>query len=159
MLPDMLKVVGRLKLLNLPGFRVHDPDHAVIKIDLIVPVHQAHVIGHGLISIAQNQVDISLIFEDHFLEELQCEFRKLHVDLGHLQDFLSLFLGDPLAHASGQTPNEMGRPSCKDLLSFLCKGSVLDDLFSYIQAHLINQTEDIPLRRVRIRAENKVGSG
>ena len=158
MLLDMLEVVGRFKFSNLLCFRIHNSNHAIIEIDLIVSVHKPHVVSHRLIGIAQNKVYISLILEDHVLEELESEFCELQVDLGHLQNLLSLLLSDAFAHPSGQTPNQMGCPSGNGFLDLLGKGPVLDNLFPNIQAHLIDHTQNVSFSRLRIRTQDEIRS-
>ena len=116
---DILEVVLGFEFGDLLGFGIHDPDHAIVEIDLIVPVHKPHIIGHCLIGIAQNKVHISLVFQNHVLEELEPEFRKPQIDLSHFQNLFPFLFGDTFAHPSGEAPDEMGCAASNGPLNLL----------------------------------------
>ena len=79
-LGDVVEIIGGLELRELPAVGIDDPDVAVIELDLVAGVDQAHVVGLDLVGLADDEVDVGLVLEDDVVEDLEGELGELDGD-------------------------------------------------------------------------------
>ena len=76
-LGDVVEVVLGLELLELGAVGAGDADLAVVEVDLVVVVDEAHVVGLVHEGVALDQVDVGLVAQHDVVEELQRELGEL----------------------------------------------------------------------------------
>ena len=57
--------------INHLAIRSDDTDHAVVEVHLVVLIHEPHVMGFMPVDIAQDQIHVLLVTQDHLVEEVE----------------------------------------------------------------------------------------
>ncbi len=143
MFVHILEIVFRLILGVFGSVGCCHAHLAVIEVDLIVGINQPHIVGLMSVGIGENHVEISLVREHDVIQHLNGELGEFDHLFADLDDLLLFFLGDTLAHTSGQSGNRMDFLAADDLDDPLTTGALCDDLLAGIEADFGDHTEDI----------------
>jgi hypothetical protein len=156
MLHDMLEVVGRLELGQLFSVGAGDADRAVVEIDVVALVHEAHVIGVVGEAVTQDQVDVGLVAEDDLVEEADGELGELDRVLPGLENLVALLAVHPLAHPPGESADGVNGFAAHHLDELMAGAPHADDLAADFDADLVDDAEDVALGRRGVRAHDEV---
>jgi len=123
----------------------------------VVPfVDQTHVVGVVGEAVAQDQVDVGLVAQDDLVEQADGELGKLDRVLPGLEDFVALLAVHPLAHPPGEGPDGMDRFAGHHLDELVAGAPHLDDLAADLDAHLVDDAQDVALGRRGVRPHDEV---
>ncbi|MBA7486184.1 hypothetical protein ES707_21740 [subsurface metagenome] len=94
MLPDVVKVFLRSELGELLTIRVNHPNHAIIEVDLVILIHQPHIISPVLVDVPDNKVNIIFVFQHYIIKKGEDKFTEVYRIFPGLYDGLSFILGN-----------------------------------------------------------------
>ncbi len=86
---DVLKVVFCVDFEKFFALGVYDADFAVVKVDFIVFVYGAHVVGGHGVGLAFYHVHVLAVAQHDVVEEFEAELGEVTAGGGHGRDFLA----------------------------------------------------------------------
>jgi hypothetical protein len=121
-------------------------DVAVVEVDLIVLIHQAHVVALHVVRGPQDEVYVVLVLQDDIVENLEGGLAEINGVIAGGDDFLTLRLGNGLGDATGQAHGRLDGftgDGADDLPEALAH---LDDLAAGLDAGFGDDAQDVALR-------------
>ncbi len=152
----ILRVIGGVESGPLVAVGRHHAERAVIEVHAILFVHHAHVVGAVGEQIGPDQVHVFRVCQDHLLEDVQGEPRKLHGFGGHLAELRRVLRGERLGHAARQAEHRvhgLARGERDQVAQLAPHG---DHFLSGLDSDLGDDAEDVALRGRRLGSDNEI---
>ena len=157
-LGDPVAVLGRGVGAHALAVGRHDADLAVVEVDLLVRVHQAHVVGPVGVAVGEDHLLVGVVAQDDLVEDAQAELGELDRPAADLLDLGALLLRDALGHAAGHRGGRVDLAAADHLDDVVALLAGLDDLAADFHADLGQDAQDVALGRRGVRSDHEVGA-